>query len=96
MRSNWRRAAKKLRSLLKNVLDTTTEAVKAYSGLAHAALRPNALETKTEELMALGIAVAARCDSCITFHAEAAIDLGATQEEVSDVIRMTICMGCGQ
>jgi alkylhydroperoxidase/carboxymuconolactone decarboxylase family protein YurZ len=48
--------------------------MKAFSGLAQAALAPKALDGKTKELIALGIAVAIRCDDCIGFHVKAALE----------------------
>lgn len=45
--------------------------------------------------MAIAIAVATRCDACITYHAEAARKAGATREEVSETIALAIYMGAG-
>jgi len=43
----------------------------------------------------LAIAVAIRCDSCVAFHAEAAVKQGATRAEVMEVMGMAIYMGAG-
>ena len=43
--------------------------MKAFAGMAQAAAVTNALDAKTKELIALGIAVAARYDDRIAFHA---------------------------
>jgi AhpD family alkylhydroperoxidase len=67
----------------------------AFSSLAKAALEPKALDTKTKELIALGIAVATRCDGCIAFHAQAAVKQGATRDEVMETMGMAIYMGAG-
>ena len=64
-------------------------------GLARAALEAKALDTKTKELLALGIAVAVRCDACIAFHAEAAVKHGASREELMETMGMAIYMGAG-
>ncbi|HQX93806.1 MAG TPA: carboxymuconolactone decarboxylase family protein, partial [Thermomonas sp.] len=58
------------------------EPMRAFSGLAREALKPGALDVRTKELIAIGIAVATRCDGCVGFHAKAAIKAGATREEV--------------
>jgi AhpD family alkylhydroperoxidase len=52
-------------------------------------------DAKTKELIALGIAVALRCDDCIAFHVKAAAEQGATKEEVSVTLGMAIYMGAG-
>ena len=40
------------------------EVMKSFSGIAQAALTAEALDTKTKELIALGISAAIRCDDC--------------------------------
>ena len=60
-----------------------------------AACAAKALDRKTKELIALGIAVAVRCDDCIGFHVKAALEQGASEEEVTEVLAMAIYMGAG-
>ena len=69
--------------------------MKAFSGLAQAALAPKALDWKTKELIALGIAVAVRCDDCIGFHVKAALEQGASRDEVMETLGMAVYMGAG-
>ena len=69
--------------------------MKAFSTMAQAALAPGALDPKTKELIALGIAVATRCDDCIAFHTKAAVEHGATREEILETLGMAIYMGAG-
>ena len=57
--------------------------------------RPKALDAKTKELIALAISVAVRCDDCIAFHTKAAVEQGATREEVLETLGMAIYMGAG-
>jgi AhpD family alkylhydroperoxidase len=71
------------------------EPMRAFSGLAREALKPGALDVRTKELIAIGIAVATRCDGCVGFHAKAAIKAGATREEVLETLSMAIYMGAG-
>jgi AhpD family alkylhydroperoxidase len=65
--------------------------------MAMAASGPEALDSKTKELIALAISVAVRCDPCIAFHAQAAVKQGASRDEVTEVMGMAIYMGadCG-
>jgi AhpD family alkylhydroperoxidase len=69
--------------------------MQGFSALAQAASREGALDKKTKELMALALGVAARCDGCIGFHAEALVRLGATREEVEETLGMAVYMGGG-
>ena len=43
------------------------DAMKGFAALAKAALAANALDTKTKELMALAIGIAAHCDGCVAY-----------------------------
>jgi len=66
-----------------------------FSGIAQAATAAKALDSKTKELIALGIAIAVRCDDCIGFHVKAALEKGASKEEVTEALGMAIYMGAG-
>ncbi len=95
MHKNWPQMATELSQTLKEVRTGTPETMKAFSALARAALETRALDTKTKELLALGIAVATRCEACIAFHAEAAVRHGASREEIMETMGMAIYMGAG-
>ena len=69
--------------------------MKAFGNIAQAALAPKALDGKTKELIALGISVAIRCDDCIAFHVKAALQHGASREEVTEALGMAVYMGAG-
>ncbi len=80
-----------LKKLRKDIPDT----MQGFSALAQAATRDGALDRKTKELIALAIGVAARCDGCIGFHAEALVRLHATRQEVEETLGMAVYMGGG-
>jgi AhpD family alkylhydroperoxidase len=71
------------------------ETVKGFNIMGGAAKKSGALDEKTKELMALGIAIATRCDSCIGFHVKALIRLGITREELCEALAMATYMGGG-
>jgi AhpD family alkylhydroperoxidase len=93
--TNWPELARMLSGELRNLRGGAPEVMKAFSSLAQAALAQGALDPKTKELVALGISVAVRCDDCIAFHVKAAVDRGATREEVLETLGMAIYMGAG-
>lgn len=66
-----------------------------FSALAQSATKDAALNKKTKELIALALAVAARCDGCIGFHIQTLIKLGVTREEVMETLGMAVYMGGG-
>jgi len=93
--TNWPVLTRTLSSELRDLRGGAPEVMKAFSSLAQAALAEGALDPKTKELIALGISVAVRCDDCIAFHVKAAVDRGATREEVLETLGMAIYMGAG-
>ena len=92
---DWPSWTKELSSGLRNLRTGAPDVMKGFSAIAQAALQPSALDAKTKELMALAIGVAVRCDDCITFHVKAALDHGATRDEVLETLGMAIYMGAG-
>jgi len=95
MHKNWIDMTADLSVALKEVRTGAPDVMKGFSAIAQAALKANALDTKTKELIALAIAVATRCDGCIGFHAEAAVKHGASRDEVMETMGMAIYMGAG-
>ena len=95
MHKHWPDLAAGMSTPLKELRAGAPELMKAFSAVAQAALQAKALDTKTKELIALAISVAIRCDACVAFHAQAAIQRGATREEVMEAVGMAIYMGAG-
>ena len=95
MHENWPELAAGLTPAIKELHAGTPDVMRGFSAIARAALEPKALDAKTKELIALGIAVAVRCDACIAFHAESAVKRGATREEMMETMGMAIYMGAG-
>ena len=71
------------------------ETVAAFGNLSKAANADGALDHKTKELIALGIAVAKQCDACIGFHTQSLKKLGASDEDVAETLNVCIYMGGG-
>lgn len=77
--------------LSKEIPDT----VEGFSKMGAAAKKSGALDEKTKEIMALGIAIATRCDSCIGFHVKSLIRLGLSRAELCEALAMATYMGGG-
>ena len=92
---NWPQTVTELTSQLRTLRADVPEVMKAFGSIAQAALAPKALDSKTKELIAVGISVAIRCDDCIAFHVKAALQQGASSEEVTEALGMAIYMGAG-
>ncbi len=92
---NWPEFTKEISGHIRTLRGGVPDVMKAFAGLAQAALAPKALDNKTKELLALAIAVAIRCDDCVGFHVKAALQQGASREEVMETLGMAIYMGAG-
>jgi len=78
-----------------NLNSEIPETVAGFNAMGKAAKTSGALSEKTKEIMALGIAIATRCDSCIGFHVKSLIRLGTTREELCEALAMATYMGGG-
>lgn len=57
--------------------------------------KPEILSGKTKELMSLAIGVVLRCEPCLLWHTDAALDAGASEDEVVDALEIAVAMGGG-
>lgn len=54
--------------------------------------KEGALSTKVKRLMALGIALRARCENCIVGQTMRALEAGATKQEILETISVNMAM----
>ncbi len=92
---NYRELTQNVNKSLGSLREELPDVMKAFNDLGKAASRAGALERKTKELIALSLGVAARCDACIGFHAQALVKLGATRAELEEALGMAVYMGGG-
>lgn len=92
---SWKDKLDTTRAGLRNLNGAIPDTTRAFGGLGKAVKEGGVLDFKTKEFVALGIAIATRCEDCIVLHVEALVRVGASREEVSDVLAMTIQMGGG-
>ena len=71
------------------------DTMNGFTAMAKAATTTKDLDEKTKEFIALALGVAAHCDGCLGFHTKALVRLGATREEVAEVLGMAVYMGGG-
>ncbi len=69
--------------------------VSGFAQLRRESLAEGALSRKSKELIALGVAIAARCDACIAYHVHDALRAGATRQEIVETIGVAMMMGGG-
>ena len=74
---------------------TAPDGAAGFSALHKAAMGPGHLTTKDKELICIAIGIVRQCVDCIGFHIKAAIAAGATRDEVTEVITVSVYMGGG-
>ncbi|MCC6434258.1 MAG: carboxymuconolactone decarboxylase family protein [Acidimicrobiales bacterium] len=84
-----------LRPLSRELRHAIPDVYKAFGELHHAAFAAGALDVKTEELIAMAIAVSERCDGCIASHAQGAARAGASRQEAAEAIGVAVLMNGG-
>ena len=69
--------------------------MKGLGAFAEAMEGGDALDTKTKELIAVALSVVKQCTYCIAFHVKAALDAGATKDELMESTFVAVLMGGG-
>ena len=77
MMIDWNEYRGQLAAGVKELGQLSPDTVRGYVELSSAGQKKDLLGAKMRELIALAVAVTARCDGCITVHSEAAIRRGA-------------------
>ena len=95
MMLDWNEYRQQLKDTIVQIARLSPDTVRGYSHLSAAGSKTNHLDPKTRELIALAVAVALRCDGCITVHTDAAIKQGASKEEVSEALGVAVSINAG-
>jgi AhpD family alkylhydroperoxidase len=69
---------------------------KPFLEVEEKAFRNGALDKKTKELMALAISIVTKCEPCMEWHLDQAMQAGATDADIYETIDVAIEMGGGQ
>lgn len=79
--------------LNEKILARGTTQTKRFFGIDTKAYEPGALDGKTKELLGLSASMVLRCDDCIAYHIDAAIKVGATDEELWETFDIALIVG---
>lgn len=92
---NYPEHYEQLQALIGRLRNEIPDTMAGFGALHKGATKAGAVDTKTKELIALGIAVAVRCDGCIAFHVHDALEAGASREEIMEAVGVAVLMGGG-
>jgi AhpD family alkylhydroperoxidase len=82
-------------SKLKHLDENAPEAMKAFWAFDKAAMAAGALDVKTKELIAVGVALTTQCPYCIEFHMNGARKAGATDQELAEAALVAAALRAG-
>ena len=82
---------KKLPKLSKGA-KAATDAFWAYND---AVMADGAIPKKYKELIALGVALTTQCSYCLELHKKAAIEAGASEEELAETVHVAAAIRAG-
>jgi AhpD family alkylhydroperoxidase len=82
-----------LQSGIEDYSKADPETMQRFMNLNENALKPGALDTKTKTLMCVAIALATSAECCIAGRTAAAIQEGATRDEILETASVALLMG---
>ena len=95
METTFPEQRKHLKGLIARLRRRIPETIGGFSQLHLESMKRGALSEREKELIALGIGISSRCDGCIAFHTNEALEQGATAEQIAETIGVAIMMGGG-
>lgn len=93
--THYQDALKTMGGRTKTLSASIPDVLQGFQNLHKATIDDGVLDSKTKELIALALSVAARCEGCVAAHAKALARLGATRAEVAETLGVAILMGGG-
>lgn len=95
MSKSYKEITQNIKQLLMPFRKEVPAPMAAFDTMAKEAMAPGVLTALTKELIATGIAVSTRCDGCIGFHVKGLVRLGATREQVNEMLAVAVYLGGG-
>lgn len=92
---DWGKYREQIMATAGSMAEVHPDLMKGFGALDGGAAKTKHLDAKTRELIALAVAVTTRCDGCITVHTKAALDAGATREELAEALGVAIALNAG-
>jgi AhpD family alkylhydroperoxidase len=95
MANNYQQVTRDISAALAEIRKEVPDVLKGFNGMAQAASREGVLSHKNKELIAMAIAITARCEGCLGYHAQTLVKLGVTRQEFMEMLGVAVYMGGG-
>jgi len=92
---NYSLLTTEIRDNLKKLQQEMPEVMQGFMAMHKVANQDGALSEKNKELIATAIAVAMRCDDCISMHMKRLVQLKVTRAEILEMLSVAIYTGGG-
>jgi AhpD family alkylhydroperoxidase len=86
---------KDIEQVVAKITKEVPELAKSFGGLFVQTMKDGALSVKQKELIALGIAVAQRCELCIRMHVKKCVSAGCQKNEILEAAGVAVLMQGG-
>ena len=93
--ANHRAIEQHAKEIIGDLFEALPATATAFGNLQQATFKPGALDVKTKEYIALGIAIAQGCDGCMAWHNAALHELNVSREEIAEIAGVAVEMGGG-
>ena len=95
MMQDWNPFRAALFAQVSDYAKLSPDVMRALTALDGAPAKTGKLDPKVHELIALAVAVTARCDGCIATHTKRAVEHGASREEIAEALGVAISINAG-
>lgn len=95
MMIDWNKYHSQVQQGIAEIGRANPDIVRGYRMLTGAGKNTDLLGPKVRELIALAVAVIVQCDGCIVVHTEAALQNGATEEEILEALSVAVAVKAG-
>src|SRR5437016_2573400 len=95
MMMDWNAYHAQILQTLGELARISPDTLRGYRTLTDAGAKTNLLGPKVRELIAIAVAVTARCDGCIVVHTEAALKQGASRAEITEALGVAVAVNAG-
>jgi AhpD family alkylhydroperoxidase len=92
---DWNEYKAELTKTIPEFAKLSPDSLKGYQTLSAANSANSLLGEKTRQLISLAVAVTTRCDGCISFHTDAALQAGASKAEIAEALGVAMAMNAG-
>ncbi len=95
MSQSYKELIQQLNPLLSTLRKEAAETMSGFDSMSKAAMSAGVLSALDKELIAAAIAVSTRCEGCIAYHVRTLVRLGATREQINEMLSVAVYMGGG-